>query len=112
MFFFLTFTKKYAFVIAFRLFLQHAKYTTPDYRHGYCVDDNARALIVACTYYDLRKDKEIIPLAQRYLSFMFYNIFADMAEESLFRKGIAAGFAIGSLVKCGILLKQTNEKDQ
>jgi glycosyltransferase involved in cell wall biosynthesis len=28
--------------------LQHSKYTVPDRRHGYCIDDNARALILAC----------------------------------------------------------------
>ncbi len=53
--------------------LQHAKYTIPDYNHGYCVDDNARALIIACHYYTLRKDKSIIPFAQKYLSFLYYG---------------------------------------
>jgi glycosyltransferase involved in cell wall biosynthesis len=28
---------------------QHAVHTVPDRSHGYCVDDNARALLVACT---------------------------------------------------------------
>ena len=28
---------------------QHAIYSVPDRRHGYCIDDNARALILACT---------------------------------------------------------------
>jgi glycosyltransferase involved in cell wall biosynthesis len=28
--------------------LQHSLYTVPDRRHGYCIDDNARALILAC----------------------------------------------------------------
>jgi glycosyltransferase involved in cell wall biosynthesis len=28
--------------------LQHAVYTVPDRAHGYCVDDNARALLLAC----------------------------------------------------------------
>ena len=27
---------------------QHAVYSTPDRHHGYCVDDNARALLLAC----------------------------------------------------------------
>lgn len=53
--------------------LQHAKYSIPDRTHGYCVDDNARALIVAASYYSLRKDKDIIPLIQTYLSFMHYS---------------------------------------
>jgi glycosyltransferase involved in cell wall biosynthesis len=28
--------------------LQHAVHSTPDRRHGYCVDDNARALLLSC----------------------------------------------------------------
>lgn len=28
--------------------LQHSIYSIPDRRHGYCIDDNARALILAC----------------------------------------------------------------
>src|SRR6202007_3025406 len=31
--------------------LQHAIYSVPDRAHGYCVDDNARALLLACTLY-------------------------------------------------------------
>ena len=32
--------------------LQHAIYTIPNRDHGYCIDDNARALIVSCLYHD------------------------------------------------------------
>lgn len=53
--------------------LQHAKYSIPDRTHGYCVDDNARALIVASQYYWLRKEKSVIPLIQTYLSFLLYS---------------------------------------
>ena len=28
--------------------LQHAVYSVPDRSHGYCVDDNARALLFSC----------------------------------------------------------------
>jgi hypothetical protein len=28
--------------------LQHAVHSVPDRQHGYCVDDNARALLLAC----------------------------------------------------------------
>ena len=28
--------------------LQHSRFSIPDRRHGYCIDDNARALILAC----------------------------------------------------------------
>lgn len=52
--------------------IQHAKFTVPNLHHGYCVDDNARALIVACIYRSLHKDKTIIPLLRRYLAFLYY----------------------------------------
>lgn len=52
--------------------LQHAKFTTPNHHHGYCVDDNARGLIAITKYYSLRKEKGVFPLIQRYLAFLFY----------------------------------------
>lgn len=52
--------------------LQHAKYSIPDRTHGYCVDDNARALIVASMTYALRKEQDVIPLIQIYLSFLHH----------------------------------------
>ncbi len=52
--------------------LQHAKYATPDRAHGYCTDDNARALIVASTYGALLEDEAVLPLVQTYLSFMLH----------------------------------------
>ena len=53
--------------------LQHAKYSIPDRTHGYCVDDNARALIVASMHHSLQGDKDIIPLIQHYLSFLHFS---------------------------------------
>jgi glycosyltransferase involved in cell wall biosynthesis len=50
--------------------LQHAKYSIPDRSHGYCVDDNARALVVACMHYSLLKDRGVVSLIQTYLSFI------------------------------------------
>lgn len=52
--------------------IQHAKYTTPNLHHGYCVDDNARGLIATIKYYSLRKDKDVLLLIQKYLAFLFY----------------------------------------
>jgi glycosyltransferase involved in cell wall biosynthesis len=55
--------------------LQHAKYTVPDRTHGYCVDDNARALIVAVTAQDLQPlDSSLGDLASVYLSFLGYAL--------------------------------------
>lgn len=51
---------------------QHAKYNTPNYNHGYCVDDNARGLIAFCKYYSLKKEADALPLIQKYLAFLFY----------------------------------------
>ena len=52
---------------------QHARYTVPDRTHGYCVDDNARALIVAVSAQDLQPlDSSLGDLASVYLSFLGY----------------------------------------
>jgi glycosyltransferase involved in cell wall biosynthesis len=51
--------------------LQHAKHTIPDRSHGYCVDDNARALIVAVAVQDLhRLDSSLTDLITVYLGFL------------------------------------------
>jgi hypothetical protein len=51
--------------------LQHAKYTVPNRDHGYCVDDNARALIAVTAAYDLnRRDTSLMTLSSTYLSFL------------------------------------------
>lgn len=54
--------------------LQHAIFTTPDRRHGYTTDDNARAVVVAIMNWELFKDEGILPLLQRYLSFLNYAL--------------------------------------
>jgi glycosyltransferase involved in cell wall biosynthesis len=53
--------------------VQHAIFTVPNWDHGYCIDDNARGVIVACMYYYLFKDKSVIPLVQKYLSFLHFG---------------------------------------
>jgi len=51
--------------------LQHAKFTVPDRAHGYCVDDNARALIAVTMAHDLNKtDSSLTELSAVYLSFL------------------------------------------
>lgn len=54
--------------------LQHAFFTTPDRIHGYCTDDNARALIVATMNWHLLGDESILPLLQTYLAFVNHAI--------------------------------------
>lgn len=47
---------------------EHALYTTPRTEHGFCTDDNARALIVACRQPDPSLD--LVNLAGIYLTFL------------------------------------------
>ena len=53
--------------------LQHAKYAIPDHSHGYCTDDNARALLVACAQWRLNESPEALALIHRTLSFLSYG---------------------------------------
>ncbi len=53
--------------------IQHCVYITPDRYEGYCVDDNARALIVAGMNWQLLKDESVIPMMNTYLSFLYYS---------------------------------------
>ncbi|MHC4716875.1 MAG: glycosyltransferase family 4 protein, partial [Planctomycetota bacterium] len=57
--------------------LQHCLYATPDRRHGYTTDDNARALIVASMYWHQTRDETILPLLQTYLSFLSHALDHD-----------------------------------
>ena len=51
--------------------LQHSKYKVPDRTHGYCVDDNARALIVVVTLQNLQHpDSALNEPTTIYLSFL------------------------------------------
>ncbi len=52
--------------------LQHARYCTPDRTHGYCTDDNARALIVAAMAWSIFQDERVIAPMRTYLSFLSY----------------------------------------
>ncbi len=52
--------------------LQHAVFALPDRRHGYCTDDNARALIVALTVDQQSSNLRAERLAERYLTFLEY----------------------------------------
>ncbi len=64
--------------------LQHATHTIPDRVHGYCVDDNARALMVAAMgpKYLQADDMCLDSLSSRYLSFLMY---AFNVEKGRFR---------------------------
>lgn len=53
--------------------LQHAKFIVPDRYHGYCTDDNARALIAVLLAKDMIPDSEAVTnLACTYMSFLHH----------------------------------------
>jgi len=60
--------------------LQHACYSVPNRLHGYCTDDNARALVVAAKHHKLFRDEESERLLTVYLSFVQFA----QREEGLF----------------------------
>lgn len=54
--------------------LQHAIHATPDRRHGYCTDDNARSLIAALLQSHRSGDSTALALSDRYMSFLHYAL--------------------------------------
>ena len=48
--------------------LQHARYSVPDRRHGYCLDDNARALWLVARW--PTRDARVLGLATTYAAFV------------------------------------------
>ncbi|MDH5217517.1 MAG: glycosyltransferase family 4 protein, partial [Gammaproteobacteria bacterium] len=59
--------------------LQHSKFTVPDRKHGYCVDDNARALIVAVTAQDFQpRDISLYSVNSVYMSFLEHAFNSDI----------------------------------
>ncbi len=63
--------------------LQHSRFTVPDREQGYCVDDNARALIVAVTAQDFKPlDTSLKDIASVYQSFLDH---AFNSDNGLFR---------------------------
>jgi glycosyltransferase involved in cell wall biosynthesis len=52
--------------------VQHAKYGIPNLKEGYCLDDNARALIMALMAYERNNSKEAYELLPVYLSYIHY----------------------------------------
>ncbi|QPH40007.1 glycosyltransferase family 4 protein [Pedobacter endophyticus] len=52
--------------------IQHARFGIPNLKEGYCIDDNARALIMALMAYEQDKNQKALQLMPIYLSFVQY----------------------------------------
>lgn len=61
---------------------QHATYSIPNPHHGYCTDDNVRALLVAFMHKAYFNDNETDHLINIYLTFVFHSY---NEENGLFR---------------------------
>ncbi len=92
--------------------LQHSLYNIPRFRDGYCLDDNARALLMAIMVYNQMKESEVLDLMSNYLSYIQYmqnedgtfRNFLSFERSFLDKKGSEDSFgrtiwAIGELVK-------------
>lgn len=56
---------------------QHAIYGIPNYHEGYCLDDNARALLMTLMAHRRKRDKMALRLIPRYLAYIQYAQNAD-----------------------------------
>jgi glycosyltransferase involved in cell wall biosynthesis len=61
---------------------QHGIFTIPNRWHGYCTDDNARALGFALMAYEQTRRPELLDMARTYMSFLHY---AFNVEKGRFR---------------------------
>ncbi len=52
--------------------IQHAKFGIPNLKDGYCLDDNARALLTILMVFKQKKDYKALELCPVYLSFIHY----------------------------------------
>ena len=52
--------------------IQHAKFGIPNLKEGYCLDDNARALLMVCMAYRQKKNPVALGLMPIYLSYIHY----------------------------------------
>jgi glycosyltransferase involved in cell wall biosynthesis len=52
--------------------IQHAKFGIPNLKEGYCLDDNARALLMVLMAYQQIKDESALDMAPIFLSYIHY----------------------------------------
>jgi glycosyltransferase involved in cell wall biosynthesis len=93
--------------------IQHAKFGIPNLKEGYCLDDNARALLMVLIAYRQKKDLLALELSPIYLSYIHYmqnengtfrnflsfnrNFLDDVGSEDSFGRTIwALGYLLGN----------------
>ena len=93
--------------------IQHAKFGIPNLKEGYCLDDNARALLMVLMAYRQMKNKRALELSPVYLSYIHYmqnpdgtfrnflsfsrNFLDEVGSEDSFGRTIwALGYLLGN----------------
>lgn len=93
--------------------IQHAKFGIPNLKEGYCLDDNARALLMVLMAYRQMKDMRALELSPIYLSYIHYmqnpdgtfrnflsfsrNFLDEVGSEDSFGRTIwALGYLLGN----------------
>ena len=93
--------------------IQHANFGIPNLKEGYCLDDNARALLMVLMAYKQKKDLSALELSPIYLSYIHYmqnedgtfrnflsfsrNFLDEVGSEDSFGRAIwALGYLIGN----------------
>ncbi len=93
--------------------IQHAKFGIPNLKEGYCLDDNARALLMVLMAYRQKKDMRALELSPIYLSYIHYmqnangtfrnflsfnrNFLDEVGSEDSFGRTIwALGYLLGN----------------
>jgi glycosyltransferase involved in cell wall biosynthesis len=93
--------------------IQHAKFGIPNLKEGYCLDDNARALLMALMAYKQKKDMLALELSPIYMSYIHYmqnkdgmfrnflsfnrNFLDEVGSEDSFGRTIwALGYLLGN----------------
>ncbi len=67
--------------------IQFSVINQPDINSGYTLDDNARALVAICQYYELKRDKDDLEYIYKYFNFIKYclqpeNYFLNYVDEN------------------------------
>lgn len=93
--------------------IQHAKFGIPNLKEGYCLDDNARALLMVLMAYRQKKDALALDLSPIYMSYIHYmqnkdgtfrnflsfnrNFLDEVGSEDSFGRTIwALGYLLGN----------------
>ncbi|WP_343560117.1 glycosyltransferase family 4 protein [Sphingobacterium sp.] len=94
--------------------LQHATYSLPNYKEGYCLDDNARALLLTLLAQTDFADKRLDRRISTYLSYIYYHQREDglfhnfMSFQHNFLDEVGSEDSFGRTIwALGVLLRKT-----